>query len=534
MNLNNIDNTRWNYTISLNEYIKNLSSSLESYFNTYFDNSIDNSLSNIELLLIKLGQITRISTSKIIIKLISNRKLEKKLCANNKYWSSGTGYGSGNSNSTWNIHHFLQKQKESNNDIIEILKNINKNMKVSDFDIKLIFTTNILSDYIINNFNGLTILELDNKKDIFSEILSIIKFEDFKSIPFNFTNKIYMSMKDFVEDLNNDIYSDETVLSALDENIRIICDEILTVSGIYRSQYEIHTKLTSQSIPVTKINTSKSNVKDIYFDIVNKNQFNYNKLFSTHRFFEYKSVSIKPKAIMRIVSEFNSLKKNLPNNWDSSILLRVPKSNLNLITFLIVGPKDTPYHNGLFEFHAYFPDDYPNSVPKVLLNTTGGGRVRFNPNLYNCGKVCLSLLGTWSGESGESWNPQISTFLQVLISIQSLIFVEKPYFNEPGYERTMKTPTGELRSFDYSDKIRLETINIAINNVIQSIDTTDTTDTTTYSNFIKEHFKLKYMEICETIEQWLEESTKQKAKMNIAYNNFKKVYAEKIDSNILV
>ena len=31
------------------------------------------------------------------------------------------------------------------------------------------------------------------------------------------------------------------------------------------------------------------------------------------------------------------------------------------------------------------------------LRTTGGGTVRFNPNLYNSGKVCLSLLGTWPG-----------------------------------------------------------------------------------------------------------------------------------------
>ena len=67
--------------------------------------------------------------------------------------------------------------------------------------------------------------------------------------------------------------------------------------------------------------------------------------------------------------------------------------------------------------------------------TTGGGTVRFNPNLYNCGKVCLSLLGTWSGQDGETWNKDTSTFLQVLVSIQSLILVEDPYFNEPGWER---------------------------------------------------------------------------------------------------
>ena len=55
--------------------------------------------------------------------------------------------------------------------------------------------------------------------------------------------------------------------------------------------------------------------------------------------------------------------------------------------------------------------------------------MRFNPNLYNCGKVCLSLLGTWPGRPEEQWTSQ-STLLQVLVSIQSMILVELPYFNE--------------------------------------------------------------------------------------------------------
>ena len=32
--------------------------------------------------------------------------------------------------------------------------------------------------------------------------------------------------------------------------------------------------------------------------------------------------------------------------------------------------------------------------------------------------MCLSLLGTWQGGRGESWSPEYSTVLQVLISIQ--------------------------------------------------------------------------------------------------------------------
>jgi ubiquitin-protein ligase len=109
------------------------------------------------------------------------------------------------------------------------------------------------------------------------------------------------------------------------------------------------------------------------------------------------------------------------------------------VQFMISGPVDTPYSNGLFLFDAYFPESYPNMAPKINLNTTGKGSVRFNPNLYNCGKVCLSLLGTWPGRPEESWNAS-STFLQVMVSIQGLILVEDPYFNEPGYaEIVVKT-----------------------------------------------------------------------------------------------
>ena len=104
---------------------------------------------------------------------------------------------------------------------------------------------------------------------------------------------------------------------------------------------------------------------------------------------------------------------------------------------MISGPDDTPYSHGLYIFDIFFPDNYPSAPPLVNLQTTGKGSVRFNPNLYNCGKVCLSLLGTWRGEQGENWNANTSTLLQVLISIQSLILVPDPYFNEPGYEREM-------------------------------------------------------------------------------------------------
>lgn len=74
------------------------------------------------------------------------------------------------------------------------------------------------------------------------------------------------------------------------------------------------------------------------------------------------------------------------------------------------------------------------------------------------GKVCLSLLGTWQGTPEEQWQPYKSTIMQVLLSIQSMIFCPRPWFNEPG----MGTPMDHAQSLGYDREIRFHTIIAAI------------------------------------------------------------------------
>jgi len=50
----------------------------------------------------------------------------------------------------------------------------------------------------------------------------------------------------------------------------------------------------------------------------------------------------------------------------------------------------------------------------------------------------------------------------VLVSIQSIIMVVKPYFNEPGYAEEQGTPVGESQSKKYNDEIRLYTLRHAV------------------------------------------------------------------------
>ena len=74
-----------------------------------------------------------------------------------------------------------------------------------------------------------------------------------------------------------------------------------------------------------------------------------------------------------------------------------------------------------------------------------------NPNLRYDGKVCLSLLNTWSGGKNEKWTPGVSTMLQVLVSIQGLVLNAKPYFNEPGFAHSRGSANGEYQSMIYNE-----------------------------------------------------------------------------------
>jgi len=131
------------------------------------------------------------------------------------------------------------------------------------------------------------------------------------------------------------------------------------------------------------------------------------------------------------------------------------------IKVLIIGPEDTPYEKGFFFFDFIMPDNYPFAPPKVKFCTLDPN-VRFNPNLYVDGKVCLSIINTWSGPSWTS----AQTLSSVLLSIQSILN-EFPLRNEPGFENEK-----DERCQIYSDIIKHETFRVAVKNVLNNIPVT--------------------------------------------------------------
>lgn len=165
---------------------------------------------------------------------------------------------------------------------------------------------------------------------------------------------------------------------------------------------------------------------------------------SDHHYFAESGQATSRKWAKAVQQEWSMLQKGLPD----SIWVRVYEERMDLLRAAVAGAPGTPYEDNLFLFDLFLPPDFPNVPPVAYYHSWG---FRLNPNLYESGKVCLSLLNTWSGRDTEIWHPGSSTLLQVLVSIQGLVLVPKPYFNEAGFDRQIGTGEGEKNSIDYNE-----------------------------------------------------------------------------------
>jgi len=147
---------------------------------------------------------------------------------------------------------------------------------------------------------------------------------------------------------------------------------------------------------------------------------------------------------------------------------------------MIVGPSDTPYFSGFYFFEFNYPHDYPHSPPKVKY-CTNGNNIRFNPNLYCCGKVCISLLNTWRGDQWTS----CQTISTVLLTLCTLLCPE-PLLNEPGVDNTNKDMT------NYTDIIEFSNINIAVCDIVTKKNGVYQPFFDNFYSFIKEKFNNNY------------------------------------------
>ena len=171
---------------------------------------------------------------------------------------------------------------------------------------------------------------------------------------------------------------------------------------------------------------------------------------------------MEKNAIKRILNK--DIKEISNQNLNSlGIYIQFNEDNFLNAKAMIVGPKDSLYEGGFLFFNIHFPKNYPFSPPDITY--VSRNRIRIHPNLYvgngtnGFGKVCLSILGTWSGPKWTS----IMDITTVLLTIQSLLD-NNPLHHEPGQENN-KTMMNNL----YNEVIKYESIQtLTIKNLVDT------------------------------------------------------------------
>ncbi|XP_011313716.1 E2/E3 hybrid ubiquitin-protein ligase UBE2O [Fopius arisanus] len=197
-----------------------------------------------------------------------------------------------------------------------------------------------------------------------------------------------------------------------------------------------------------------------------------------------------PANFFRTVSkELKLLRGSLP----PGIWVKGFEDRIDLYSVMFRGPEKTPYEDGLFLFDFQLSADYPAAPP--LCHYISYCSDRLNPNLYEDGKVCVSLLGTWAGRGTELWTSS-STLLQVIVSIQGLILVSEPYFNEAGFEKQRGSQQGTENSRMYNEMVVLKLVQ-AQTKLLQH-------PPAVFKEAISRHFDKHIEKLLQRLEMWME------------------------------
>lgn len=198
----------------------------------------------------------------------------------------------------------------------------------------------------------------------------------------------------------------------------------------------------------------------------------------------------EPRIFCKVVKrEMELLRSSLPDGID----VKGFGDRMDLYSALIRGPPQTPYEDGLFLFDFQLPAKYPHSPP--LCHYVAYCNERLNPNLYEEGNVCVSLLSTWAGEGSELWSATNSSLLQVVISIQALILNPEPYYNEPGYEQQRGCREGYEKCRMYNETVVLK--------VIQSLGRIILDPPETFRAEVEQHVRDRAARFIARLEGWI-------------------------------
>jgi ubiquitin-protein ligase len=484
--------------------------------------------------LVDSGDTDEIDKDMIFTKMSEVIKPTSTTTKGKELWKSGTGYGHSGAQQ-WNPDEYTKLQEERNEKIVKVFGRIISSIQGQEKDQDVLYKSlkgSVLIKYLKQQLKSTSLLDMQKNMETYKlyfhliqEMINengIIVFHDKKE-----SESLYKIVMDLSDECGTALQLDDS------NEIAMVVFGIGTMLGplyeAFRPKLEedsgdIDKELCEDSEEMKEdgkefdIDDLKELSKEEQFKMETKLNEQYKKKMQPYQFsyskikdatFYYTkdgktsvSASAMNKCLKRLSAEIPTLKKSLPISRGSSIFISVDKSRPYMQRYMITGPKDTPYENGCFIFDAYMASTYPTKPPEFRLRNTGGDR--FNPNLYACGKVCLSILNTYIGPTphkSELWIPKESTLYQVVMSIVGQIMIEEPYFNEPGHERSIGSASGKNSSKSYNFNIRYYTMKSAIHALLE-----DPESYPEFSEAIKAHFREKKKEVIATCTKWYEDS----------------------------
>lgn len=112
----------------------------------------------------------------------------------------------------------------------------------------------------------------------------------------------------------------------------------------------------------------------------------------------------------RILKEMQELSNDANANISAG---PVDDTNIFAWSATMIGPKDSPYEDGIFLLKINFPNNYPFKPPQITFDTK-----IFHPNISSSGSICLDILQS-------NWSPAL-TITKTLLSISSLLTDPNP------------------------------------------------------------------------------------------------------------
>jgi len=221
-------------------------------------------------------------------------------------------------------------------------------------------------------------------------------------------------------------------------------------------------------------------------------------------------MSLNQSTLNRLAKDVKYLLKNPLNS--ENIYYKHDENNILKGYALIIGHENTPYEFGCYFFQFDFPDNYPFSPP-IVNYLTNDGKMRYNPNLYINGKVCLSLLNTWNGEGWTS----CQSIYSVLLTLSS-IFNTNPLLNEPGIKEN------NYNIYNYNLLLSYKNIEFAIIKQFEYLKNTSKLDNLSLSIKRYKNIEINYFKILKLFEDTIKENINKN--YDSIKNNLENLYAK--------